>query len=201
MSRSRSRVWAVWSLVLALALLVAPATAEVFHVTLTNGTTVDSSVQPQQASWDPSMILLMTEVGNWVGFPKDEVASIKAEDPTAGFGVRISSTAIALGRFSNDLPETGKGNAQDALNDRYLSLANKMLELQERQQHYSVQQFVEPGQTQGIPSSFAGYGNGGLTAGGGALGATATAPNTGPPPLSNTPMPPNQNPNQNPNQQ
>ena len=130
MFRSRSSVWTVSTIVLAFALLAVPATAEVFHVTLTNGTTVDSSVQPQQASWDPSMILLMTEVGNWVGFPKDEVATIKAEDPTAGFGVRISSTAIALGRFSNDLPETGKGNAQDALNDRYLSLANKMLELQ-----------------------------------------------------------------------
>ncbi|HEX3555046.1 MAG TPA: hypothetical protein VIA62_17610 [Thermoanaerobaculia bacterium] len=194
MSRSLS-IWTL-ALVLAFALLAAPATAEVFHVTLTNGTTVDSSVQPQQASWDPNMVMLLTEVGNWVGFPKAEVASIKAEDPTAGFGVRISSTAIALGQFSNDLPEAGKGSTQDDLNNRYLSLANKMLEQQERQQHYSVQQFVEPGQTQGIPAAFAGYGSGGLTAGGGGLGATATAPNTGPPPLSSNPMPPNQNPNQ-----
>jgi hypothetical protein len=176
-------------LVLAFALLAMPATAEVFHVTLTNGTTVDSSVQPQQASWDPNMIMLITEVGNWVGFPKDEIAGIKAEDPTAGFGVRISRTAIALGRFSNDLPETGKGNAQDGLNDRYLSLANKMLELQERQQHYSVQQFVEPSQTQGIPAAFAGYGSGGLTAGGGGLGATPMEPNTG---LQPVPMSPPQ---------
>ncbi len=191
----RSRVWAVSPLVLALALLAGPATAEVFHVTLTNGTTVDSSIQPQQASWDPNMVMLLTEVGNWVGFPKDEVASIKAEDPTAGFGVRISSTAVALGRFSNDLPETGKGNAQDDLNNRYLSLANKMLEMQDRQQHYSVQQFVEPGQTQGIPAAFAGYGSGGLGYGGG-IGATATEPmtnNTMPPAA---PVSPPQNPNQ-----
>ncbi|MBW8876567.1 MAG: hypothetical protein JF614_16500 [Acidobacteria bacterium] len=195
MSRSRSRVWAVLTMLPVFALLAVPATAEVFHVTLTNGTTVDSSVQPQQASWDPNMVMLMTEVGNWVGFPKDEVASIKAEDPTAGFGVRISSTAIALGKFSNDLPETGKGNTQDDLNNRYLSLANKMLELQERQQHYSVQQFVEPGQTQGIPAAFGGYGAGGLTAGGGALGATPMEPNTGSQPVPMSP-PPNQNPNQ-----
>jgi hypothetical protein len=182
MSRSLSRVWAVWAL-LALALLAVPATAEVFHVTLKNGTTVDSSVQPQQASWDPNMVMLLTDVGNWVAFPKSEVADIKAEDPTAGFGVRISRTAIALGRFSNDLPETAKGNAQDELNSRYLSLANKMLEMQERQQRYSVQQFVEPGQTQGIPAAFAGYGTGGLGYGG-AVGATAIEPNT------NTGMPP-----------
>jgi hypothetical protein len=160
-------------LVLAFALLAVPATAEVFHVTLTNGTTVDSSVQPQQASWDPNMVMLMTEVGNWVGFPKDEIADIKAVDPTAGFGVRISSTAIALGRFSNDLPESVKGTA--AQENKYLDLASRALEAAERQQHYSVQQFVEPNQTQGIPAAFAGYGNGGLVPGGGSVVAPPAA--------------------------
>jgi hypothetical protein len=157
--RSTSRVWL---LVLAAVLLAAPATAEVFHVTLTNGTTVDSSVQPQQASWDANMVMLMTDVGNWVGFQKAEIADIKAVDPTAGFGVRISSTAIALGRFSNDLPESAKGSGQD---NKYLDLATKALEAAERQQHYSVQQFVEPSQTQGIPAAFAGYGGGGNVGG------------------------------------
>ena len=159
MARSLSRVWLLP--LLALALLALPASAEVFHVTLKNGTTIDSSVQPQQANWDPKMVMLMSEVGNWVGFSQDEIESIKAEDPTSGFGVRISSTAIALGRFSNDLPEEGKTNPQEELNQRYLALANRMLEQSERQQRYSVQQFVEPNQTQGIPSGFAGYGNGG----------------------------------------
>jgi len=167
----------VWLLALAFALLAVPATAEVFHVTLTNGTTVDSSVQPQQASWDSNMVMLMTEVGNWVGFPKDEIADIKVVDPTAGFGVRISSTAIALGRFSNDLPETGKGNAQDEINSRYLALANKALALQEKQQSYSIQQGVSTEQTQGIPAAFAGYGNGGLSAG--AVGAMPAQPSMG----------------------
>ena len=157
--RSTPRVWPLVLLVLAFALLAVPATAEVFHVTLRNGTTVDSALQPQQASWDPNMVMLMTEVGNWVGFSKDDISDIKVVDPTAGFGVRISSTAIALGRFSNDLPETGK-NPQDELNSRYLALANKTLEMQEKQQHYSVQQFVSSEQTQGIPAAFAGYGAG-----------------------------------------
>ena len=110
MLRSKSPVWL---LVLAVALFALPATAEVFHVTLVNGTTVDSSLQPQQASWDPNIVMLLTEVGNWVGFQKSEIADIKAVDPTAGFGVRISSTAIALGRFSNDLPESVKPNSPE----------------------------------------------------------------------------------------
>lgn len=175
--RSTSRAWL---LVLAIALLAVPATAEVFHVTLTNGTTVDSSVQPQQASWDPNMVMLMTDVGNWVGFSKDEIVDIKAVDPTAGFGVRISSTAIALGRFSNDLPEPGKGGGAGQDQDKYLSLATKALEAADRQQHYSVQQFVEPNQTQGIPAAFAGYGGGGNV--GGSAGAAlqgSPGPGTG----------------------
>lgn len=150
-----------WPLLLAVALVAAPAAADVFHVKLTNGTTIDSSIQPQQASWDPNMIMLMTDVGNWVGFLKDEIVSIEAEDPTSGFGVRISTTAIALGRFSNDQPTDQPGSPQDALNQRYLDLATRAMEAQERQQRYSVDQFVEPGQTQGIPGAFGGYGNGG----------------------------------------
>jgi hypothetical protein len=171
--RSTSRVWL---LVLAVALLAVPATAEVFHVTLTNGTTVDSAVQPQQASWDPNMVMLMTEVGNWVGFQKNEIADIKAVDPTAGFGVRISSTAIALGRFSNDLPESVKGTGEN----KYLDLAARAMEMSERQQHYSVQQFVEPGQTQGIPAAFAGYGGGGGNVGGNIGGTLQGYPGPGP---------------------
>ncbi|HEV7786240.1 MAG TPA: hypothetical protein VGQ28_12930 [Thermoanaerobaculia bacterium] len=176
----------IWLLVLAFALLAVPATAEVFHVTLTNGTTVDSAVQPQQASWDPNMVMLLTDVGNWVGFPKDEISDIKAVDPTAGFGVRISSTAIALGRFSNDLPENAKGGAQDQ--DKYMALATRALEAAEKQQHYSVQQFVEPNQTQGIPAAFAGsgYGNASPIPGGGA----AVAPQSAPPAPTAT-LPPN----------
>jgi hypothetical protein len=177
--RSTSRVWL---LVLAVALLAVPATAEVFHITLKNGTTVDSAVQPQQASWEPNMVMLLTEVGNWVGFMKDEIADIKAVDPTAGFGVRISSTAIALGRFTNDLPESAKGaSAQES---KYLDLATKALEAADRQQHYSIQQFVEPNQTQGIPAAFAGYGGGAPAGGGGVV----TPPS--PPPAAPAPVPP-----------
>ena len=178
--RSTSRVWL---LVLAVALVAVPATAEVFHVTLKNGATVDSAIQPQQASWDPNMVMLLTEVGNWVGFTQDEIADIKAVDPTAGFGVRISSTAIALGRFSNDLPESAKG-AASAQESKYLDLATKALEAAEKQQHYSIQQFVEPNQTQGIPAAFAGYGGGAPPGGGGVV----TPPSA--PPAAPAPAPP-----------
>jgi hypothetical protein len=144
-------------LLLAVALFAAPASADVFHVTLANGTVIDTSSQPQQASWDPDMVLLLTEVGNWVGFPKSEIQSIRAEDPTQGFGVRISDKAIDLGRSPNDLPEQTNRSRQEDLNDRLYALTERMLQQAEQQQNYTVQQFVEPDQTLGIPVGLGGY--------------------------------------------
>jgi hypothetical protein len=157
MSRSLSRAGLV---LVVLALIALPASADVFYVTLTNGTVIETARQPQQASWDPNMVLLLTEVGNWVGFPKEEVKNVRSEDPTQGFGIRISDKAIALGRAPNDLPEAK--TKQDAANDRYLEYANRLLDFAEQQQHYSVQQFAEPNSAQGVPiNSALGFSGGG----------------------------------------
>jgi hypothetical protein len=162
MFRSLTRVW---PLLLVLALLAVPASADVFYVTLTNGSVITTAHQPQQASWDPNMVLLLTEVGNWIGFPKDQIQGVRAEDPTQGFGIRISDKAIALGRSPNDLPnadDSTKSKA-DLLTDRYLSIAERQLAIQEARQNYSIQQFAEPGSNGGgIPIS---YGVGGSAMG------------------------------------
>lgn len=159
MSRSR-----VWTLLLALALIAIPATAEVYHVTLKNGSEIETMRQPQQASWDPNMVLFMTEVGNWVGFAKDEIEGIRAENPTQGYGVQISDNAIALGWSPNDLPAEAAGRQGD-LNDRLASIAERQLQMAEKQQNYSINQFVQSEQTQGIPASFGGAAYGGGTGG------------------------------------
>jgi len=183
MSRSRLHL-----LLLVLALCVIPgvqASAEVFHVTLTNGSVIDTAYQPQQASWDPNMVLLLTETGNWVGFPKDEIDSIQAEDPAQGFGVRISDKAIALGLSPNDLPVPTENGAQQAA-DRYYQLVERALAAAESRQNYSVQQGVSTEQTQGIPVGFGNSGyfdgfNGGTFngLGGGGLGPVAPGAGTG----------------------
>jgi hypothetical protein len=150
MFRSLTRVW---PLLLALALLAAPASADVYYVTLTNGSVITTAHQPQQASWDPNMVLLLTEVGNWIGFPKEEIQGVRAEDPTQGFGVRISDKAIALGRSPNDLPnpDDSTKSKTDLLTERYLSIAERQLAAEEARRNYSVQQFVEPSSSAGIP--------------------------------------------------
>lgn len=157
--------------VLALALLAVPAYAEVFHVTLKNGTVIETASRPQQASWDSKMVLLLTDMGNWVGFSQDEIAGIRSEDPIQGFGIRINDKVVVLGLSPNDLPDA-KG--KDDVNSKFYDLANKMLDMQDKQNHYSIQQFVDPSQTQGIPSGFAGTSSNGFS--GNALGGL---PNTG----------------------
>jgi hypothetical protein len=170
----------VWLLVVALVLVAMPASADVFYVTLKNGSEIQTAHQPQQASWDPNMVLLLTDVGNWIGYPKDEIAGIRADNPTQGFGVKISKNAMALGWAPNDLPEPTEGTAQSAINDRLAGIAERALDMAEQQQHYSIQQGVQTEQTQGIPSSFGGYA-GGSTAGLGGIPMLQPTPVTPPP--------------------
>jgi hypothetical protein len=202
-SMTRSRISSLL-FVLALCILPAvPASAEVFHVTLTNGSVIDTAYQPQQASWDPNMVLLLTDTGNWVGFNQDEIDNIHAEDPTQGFGIRISDKTIALGLSPNDLPVPDEnGRSQQAGGERYYELAERALALAEKQQNYSIQQGVSTEQTQGIPVTFGNTGyfdgfNGGTFNGvgggggnvGGVGGGVVPGPVTSPDPVS----PPNPN--------
>lgn len=161
---------------LALALLAAPAGAETFEVTLTDGTVLETRYQPQEASWDPTTVLFLSEVGNWIGIPKDLIASVVSDTEDLGFGTRIDSTTISLGNAPNDatLPEeqqvaagqpapgspaaaaAAAANQQNALLEAYL-------QQRAAEQSYTIQQFVEPTETQGIPSRFVGSPTGGVT--------------------------------------
>jgi hypothetical protein len=159
MARSLVRVWPF----LALALLAAPAAADVFQVTLSNGTTVETVYQPQEASWDSSMVLLLTEVGNWIGVPKAEIESVHNATQKGGFGVRINPNTVAIGWSANDAEDPSAvtaegqppGSELEARFQQAIQNLNQAIEdvqsRQDAQQSYTMDQFVEPGQTQGIP--------------------------------------------------
>jgi len=168
----------VWPLLLVFSLLALPAAAEVYHVTLNNGEVVDTAYQPQEASWDSSMVLLLTEVGNWIGISKADIREVHTETQDSGFGVQIDDNTYELGLTAGDLSpeallaagliEAPAGAQGNALQDAQLQLMRNMQmqqqqELQRRQaqDNYTVQQFVEPNQTQGIPGSLIGNSYGG----------------------------------------
>lgn len=168
----------VWPSLLVLSLLALPAGAEVYHVTLNNGEVVDTAYQPQEASWDSSMVLLLTEVGNWIGISKADIREVRTESQDMGFGVQIDDNTYELGLTAGDLSpeallaaglvEAPAGQQGNAVQEVQLQMLRNMqqqqqMELQRReaQDRYTIQQFVEPGQTQGIPGSLIGNSYGG----------------------------------------
>jgi hypothetical protein len=159
-------------LLLALALLAVPAGADVYRVTLNNGQVFDTAYQPQEASWDASMVLFLTDQGNWIGLSKADIQQVENMEETSGFGVKIAANTYEVGISPNDLAQAeealaaagGAAGAGQGANAQVqmlqLMLQQQQAEAQQRQtqQNYSVKQFVEPSQTQGIPGSLIGTG-------------------------------------------
>jgi len=136
----------------ALLLVAAPAAADLFTVTLNNGTAIESRYQPQEASWDPEMVLLLSEVGNWIGVQTDEIAEVTSEIVSRGFGIPINTTTVLLGTAPNDAAVPGADQGQGKVDPVLQALQILQGQQQQAPPPYSIQQFVEPDQTQGIPS-------------------------------------------------
>jgi hypothetical protein len=148
-----------WPSLLALALLAAPAGAELYRVTLNSGQTVETAYQPQEASWDASMVLLLTEVGNWIGISKADVQKVDSINESGGYGVKIATNTFEMGISPNDLPDPngravnngGGADARVAALQTLLDQQQAAASVRQAQESYTLQQFVEPNQTQGVP--------------------------------------------------
>lgn len=153
------RSFSLVALLALLALPAIPASAEVFTVTLTNGSALETQYQPQEASFDKDLVLLLTEVGNWIGVRRDEIESVVSDAESSGFGKVIGKNTVDLGWSANDNVDP---NAQPAEGkaDPGMSLAAQVLqnvyEARQAADSYTIKQFVQPSETQGIPSSLIG---------------------------------------------
>ena len=135
-------------------LAATPAQAEVFHVKLRNGTTVDTLYRPQQAIFDPNVVILLSDAGNWIGIDQRDIEGVRTESEIHGFGVALNFNTIAIGWAPNDAPEPPTG-AQAAQAATAQALQN-LYQQQQAQSHYTVPQFVSTEQTVGIPASLVG---------------------------------------------
>jgi len=135
------------------------AAAESYTITLRNGNTFHSRYQPQAAPWDSAKVLFRTETGNFISIASAEIEQVKSDSENRGFGRVINNTTLMLGAAPNDLPvppEPGSPEAAAAA----AAAANAPAE---QAPAYTVNQFVEPGQTQGLPGGWmggSGYGAG-----------------------------------------
>lgn len=149
------------SLALSALAFTVPAGAEVFFVTLTNGTTFETAYQPQAASWDPGMVLLLTETGNWIGLPQADIQEVRSESQIAGYGRAIDNNTFELGYAPNDnVDPTAKpadpAEARTAVLEQMLQQQQQELNDRRSEESYTVKQFVDPSELQGIPSRFIG---------------------------------------------
>lgn len=138
----------------ALALIALPALAETYTVQLSNGTHFETRYQPKVASWDESMVLVLTDVGNWIAIDQADIVSVDVATEQDGFGKVIDTLTVSLGWAPNDAPAEDPEAALDPMS----RLLNFLQAEEANRPDYSVQQFVEPGQ--------AGGSTGGLPVGG-----------------------------------
>lgn len=136
--------------VLAIVVAVAPAAAEIYTVKLANGNEFETQYRPKEAGWDTDVILLLSDVGNWIAVERAEVVEVEVALEREGFGKVIDTHTIALGWAPNEATE----NPEESL-DPMTRLFNFLSAERADQRDYSVQQFVEPGETGqgGLPVS------------------------------------------------
>lgn len=153
------------SLVLPILVLVAlpatPVMAEVYTVTLKNDSVLETAYQPQEAAFDKNMVLLLTDVGNWIGVRKAEIESVQSDAELGGYGKVIEKNTILLGWAANDAADPdaeqqgGQGKSDPAMSATAQAL-NSLYEQRKAEESYSIKQFVQPGETQGIPARMIG---------------------------------------------
>ena len=133
------------------ALAVAPLPAAVYTVALTNGTSIDTRYEPEDAAWDRTKICFVDEFGNVVALPKSEVVGVTSDFEAKGFGSMIDDTTMELGWAPNDALDADSPEGQAA--------AAAQAIYDQQRQPTTFGQFVEPNSTQGMPANWVGLGS------------------------------------------
>ncbi len=137
------------------------AAAESYTITLHNGNSFKSRYQPQAAPWDAGKVLFRTDAGNLISVSSADVASVSADSENRGFGRVLNSTTLMLGAAPNDLPVPPTPGSPEAAAAAAAAAAAGTSAAPATP--YSINQFVEPSQTQGLPGGWigsSGYGAG-----------------------------------------
>ena len=134
----------------AAALAVAPLSAAIYTVSLTNGTSIQTRYEPEDAAWDHSKITFVDEFGNVVALSKSEVVEVVSDFEAKGYGAMLDATTMALGWAPNDALDADSPEGQAAA-------ANAAI-LAAQPPPANMDNFVEPSQTQGMPANWVGLG-------------------------------------------
>ena len=145
------RTTRVLAFVLAGLVAVAPLSAAIYTVNLKNGTSFETRYEPRDAPWDSGKIVLLNEWGNLISIAKDEVDEVNSDFESKGYGSMLDDTTMALGWAPNDAVDPTTPEGQEAL------AAASAAEQAEGEPNVTIDQFVQPEDTQGLPAQWIGY--------------------------------------------
>jgi hypothetical protein len=126
-----------------LLLIAGSAGAITWQVRMHSGRVFETRYMPLDASFDDSMIMFLSDQGNYIALPKADVIEVVTLTESLGFGRVLDDVTIMIGLLPNDKPspeEQAELEAEAALLGR--------------NPNYSMPLFAEPGAGGGIPLSF-----------------------------------------------
>ncbi len=145
------------------------ASAQVYTVTLHNGTTFESRYEPKDADFSEDVVILATDQGNWIALEKADIADVTSSVEETGFGYQLDTTTIIIGWSPNDLVSEDE-------NGEIVSEWGYLDDAPEGGGNFSLQQFVAPPvvgsglSAGGLPVQFVNQSPGGGGGGGGGDG-------------------------------
>lgn len=145
------------------------ASAQVYTVVLDGGASFDTRYEPMDAEWDDSVSMFLTDQGNWIAIPKDDIASVISEVESSGFGYRLDTSTVVVGwTYNGDGGLDENGNPIDPSQNQgsfdpaaagYVPVEGEVLGAPQARESYTIDQFVntdEAGQG-GIPLEYTVY--------------------------------------------
>ena len=144
-----------------LAVFAMPAAAELFTITLTNGSTFTSRYRPIQSAADEGTLQFLTDTGNWISLEKEIVTSVTAETESRGFGIVIDTQTIALGWDPTSIQQAEESETPEdptAQLLRYLVEQDRAEAAAPAPAPFSNELIVEPSEAGGIPLWMTGAG-------------------------------------------
>lgn len=107
--------------------------AELFTVTLTNGTTFETRYRPVPTEWDENVVLINTDRGNQIGLRTDEIADVTSHAETTGFGYQLNTTTLFVGWSPNTADDVGEDGEPLNLEEMF----------PEAEPNFTLEQFVD----------------------------------------------------------
>lgn len=124
-----------------LGILAGTVSGQTFTVTLENGSSFETRYRPVPSGFDPEIVLIITDRGNWIGLREADIVDVSSQVERSGFGYQVDTSTIFVGWTPNDADDLTEEGEELNLEEMF----------PEPEPAVTLQQFVDiPAAGQGI---------------------------------------------------